>query len=66
MSSHQQAVCRSCGVAILWIETPNGKRTPVEATPVRGWQTYGDGHWRLAELHVSHFATCPDARRWRR
>jgi hypothetical protein len=40
--------CRSCGARVLWLESKNGKRAPINQ----------DG--------VNHFATCPDANRWRK
>jgi hypothetical protein len=40
--------CRSCDALVLWLESTNGKRAPMNP----------DG--------VSHFATCPDADRWRK
>lgn len=67
MSEH----CRSCGEAILWARTVNGKPMPLDPEPVRG------GNVRLEKgtahvlgpleadaeprLYVSHFATCPQA-----
>lgn len=55
MSEHVATVevsqCRSCGAAIWWGETQNGKRCPydiVNDEPTR----------------QSHFGTCPDAKRW--
>lgn len=44
---HRIALCRSCTAAIVWIETNNGRRMPVEPYgPKRG---------------ESHFAHCPNA-----
>jgi len=42
--------CRSCAARIVWIKTESGKNMPVNAE--------GDP--------TSHFATCPDANRWRK
>jgi hypothetical protein len=50
--------CKSCGAAIVWIATPKGYAMPINAMPIRmnGLTGYGQ----------SHFATCPNAREWRR
>ncbi len=49
-----EGLCRSCGAEILWVQTPNGKKMPVDPSE--------DEQAR----HVSHFATCPDHAKWRR
>lgn len=50
--------CRSCGAAIVWGQTSKGAAVPVNVDQVRmvGGKGYG----------VTHFATCPEAREWRR
>jgi len=75
--------CRSCGEAVVWAETKNGKTMPVDAEPsadgnvelheyrgavtviVHGAATIAEARAR-AELHTSHFKTCPNANGWRR
>jgi len=52
--------CRSCGAEILWIETSNGKRCPVDASPKNVYVVTQKG-WRLLKGFESHFATCPQA-----
>jgi hypothetical protein len=59
------ADCRSCGKTVFWITTTGAKRMPVDCD-VAG------GRWPLATFAgeqigrgVSHFATCPDASKWR-
>ena len=77
MRVQTQGVCRSCGAAILWVETDSGKLMPVDLTPVEQgnlfvWQQE-DGTWRCSVVepswgkrrHRPHFATCPDAESWR-
>jgi hypothetical protein len=53
----QVGTCRSCGAAIVWSVTSRGNPIPINAVNTRmvGGQRYG----------VSHFATCPDAKKWR-
>jgi hypothetical protein len=68
--------CRACGAPIKWLRMPSGKAMPVDAKAVRRagtavlWREDGrqalpgaDGY---TEGHESHFATCPDAARFRR
>jgi len=51
-------VCASCGAAITWLTTGNGKAIPVNVAKVREFdgKIYG----------ITHFATCPHGREWRR
>jgi len=70
------ARCRSCGAPIIWALTKSGKPMPVtrrdggnvELEPVSDDPSDGftarivpDG----CGAYVSHFATCPQAKRWR-
>jgi hypothetical protein len=53
--------CRSCGAPIVWLDTNNNRRMPVDAATVRPEdRSYEQGQ------HVCHFATCPQANEWRR
>ena len=64
--------CRSCGAAIEWAEVvASGRRMPFDGrlAPVESRQHPENG--RVVEIvdldaTTSHFATCPDAARWRR
>ena len=63
--------CRSCGAEIIWIKTPEGKSMPLDAKPEKRWvENVADGHgvdyWGLEDTYVSHFATCPDAAKFRK
>lgn len=53
--------CRSCGAAIVFLRTRAGKRIPVNADTV----AVGDCEFDH-ERHVSHFADCEQADRWRK
>ena len=44
--------CRGCGAAICWVETPHGKKMPLNRTGVHLWE--------------SHFASCPEAEAFRK
>lgn len=70
-------VCRSCRAPIVWAETAGGKRMPVDAEPAPlgnialtelddgrvHASVVAEGAVLLTEqpLHLSHFATCPNA-----
>lgn len=70
--------CRTCKAAVLWITLePRNKPHPVNPVPVEGGSIrctleggrrtgrvlpYGA---RTGKLYMSHFATCPDADKWR-
>lgn len=54
-------LCRSCRQPISWLKTSNDKLIPVDAETVRSSDTHFDGR-----RHVSHFATCPQAKKWRK
>jgi hypothetical protein len=76
-----QEKCRSCGADIVWCQTGKGKAMPVDAEPcadgnvaITASQVPGQLPFAnvltpptlgLEALHKSHFATCPDADRWR-
>lgn len=53
--------CRSCGAAIVFLRTAAGRSMPVDAIDVLPDDTTYD-----AKRHVSHFATCPEAKLWRK
>jgi hypothetical protein len=69
--SRNLSACRSCGAPVEWAETATGKRMPfnppIVTVPVLV-PVIIDG--RVVEdvdgATVSHFATCPDAKDWRR
>ncbi len=73
--------CRSCGRLVIWAVTKNGKRMPVDASPTSdGTIALDEGPDGAVKASVagpapellweprytSHFATCPEAARWRR
>jgi len=65
------AKCKSCGAEIEWIKTKAGKNAPIDAKPVKVYIEAPDliGHenrWILISAFTSHFATCPDADKFRR
>jgi hypothetical protein len=67
--------CRSCDAPIEWAITTKGQRIPLDPEPGPGGNlvlvdgvarhpTLGEGVPYLQ--YTSHFATCPDAERFRR
>jgi hypothetical protein len=70
--------CAACGAQIIWRETPAGKTMPVDANPAPEGNVLIEGSKCLVlgplevqaresgDLHLSHFATCPQAARFRK
>lgn len=66
--------CRSCGAEIVWAITTSGKRMPIDAAPVPNGNVTlrddgGDAPTALVGkggTHVSHYATCSEAKQWRK
>lgn len=55
--------CSSCGMPVVWFRTKNGKRMPVDAATTKP----NDREDQLDLMrHVSHFASCRDADKWRK
>lgn len=75
-----RAKCSSCGADILWCESATtGALMPIDAEPVASGNVALVGrvaHVRRGDLfepmlpegprYQSHFATCPNAKQWRR
>ncbi len=74
------SVCRSCPAEVVWTITAGGKRMPVDANPsdrgdlelvdevsgvVRSTYVPEEEREGRDDLHLSHFATCPQAGQWR-
>lgn len=51
-----------CGAPIMWLETVNGRKTPVD--PRKRTVIDKDGNYHQG--YESHFASCPNADRFRR
>lgn len=69
--------CRSCKAPIFWATTSGDRRIPIDANPVPDGTLIVDGDvaYLLGSLgledysgprYQTHFATCPDAKGWRR
>lgn len=70
--------CSSCGAPIFWALSSSGKRIPLNAEP---YNVMANGHYAVEwpngpnaaplaihrpAIHVTHFATCPNASSHRR
>lgn len=71
--------CRSCGASIIWCETVNGKRMPVDEDPDPNGKivldetvdppkaaAFTEAADSGADRFTSHFATCVDSKKWRK
>jgi hypothetical protein len=56
--SSQYGTCRSCSAPIYWVKTRAGKNMPVDADTA----TRGDTQFDPQAGHISHYATCPQAK----
>ncbi len=63
--------CKGCGKKIIWGQTAEGKKIPLDAVaPVYNVIVGNSGDERLEHIvraesaYVSHFATCPDDNRF--
>lgn len=61
-------LCKSCKALVIWLYTAKGKAVPVDADTVAvGYTDQQFAPYMPGLLgHRSHFASCPDAARWRR
>jgi hypothetical protein len=71
--------CRTCGARVLWVVTERGNKMPLDADPdPAGRFVLADGDPPLAVYvgegsaarpgegrYQSHFASCPDSKKWR-
>lgn len=74
MKDIERGTCRSCARDIVWGMTPAGKRMPLDPDPSPDGNLWIDEGVIMstkvdppdgAPRYLSHFVTCPDAKRWR-
>ena len=75
MSTHggDAAECRTCNAPVIWVQSAStGKRMPLNRDPIPGG-TYQIDERGFAHVdrsqptgRISHFATCPNAKTWRK
>jgi len=58
--------CTSCNAPILFVKTATGKILPLEWRAERWWLVDSSGTARAVLVHQTHFASCPDAAKFRR
>lgn len=67
--------CKSCDAEILWSRTINNKAIPLDVEKVYGGNIILEAEGALARVvkpnisvkrYVSHFSTCPNAKRHRK
>lgn len=54
--------CRRCPAKIVFLYTKNQKAIPVDADTVKE----GDVEFDAAKGHVTHFQTCPEAKKFKK
>ena len=57
--------CRSCKAEILWIKV-DGKIIPLNSKPEKRYVEVDFGSFKLCNTYITHFATCPDAAKFRK
>lgn len=61
--------CESCGADIIWVKTINDKAIPLNPE-MKTILTLAPGSihpkYQVVRGRESHFATCPDAKKWRK
>lgn len=69
----KEGICRGCGKKIGWVRMLSGKRMPVDLEPVQKVVViYHDPQGVLPSMgktvsgYTSHFATCPQADKFRK
>jgi len=64
--------CKSCSAPVFWIKTSNGKNMLLNAKPEKRFIVDGDPEGFIVpdavmkDTYVSHFATCPQSKKWRK
>lgn len=62
--------CKSCKKEIVFLETNSGSAIPVDLDSLTiSEQSWTIGHQKMffdKSKHVTHFATCPDAKKFRK
>jgi hypothetical protein len=58
--------CRSCSKPIRFVPTQTGKQIPLDLESEERRVAVVDGKATVVETWLAHFATCPEANRWRK
>ena len=62
LNPHETTKCKSCKAEIYFLNTKNNKLIPVNAETVQEGETTFD----KTKGHIAHWASCPDALKFRR
>jgi hypothetical protein len=54
--------CKACNTPIIWIKTANGKNMPIDAKPIKAYNT----DHQLVDVHMTHWATCPKSEQFKK
>ena len=57
--------CRNCKAPILWVDTKNGKKMPLNDKPFSAVHVK-EGIGEVIQVHMPHWATCPGADQFRK
>ena len=58
--------CKGCGAEIKWIRTENNKNMPLDLELITIYIVDVAGFPRLAKGHQIHWATCPEAKQFKK
>lgn len=64
-AQREPGTCSGCQAPIYWVTLASGKRMPLD----RGRETrmvFHEGQWLALGAYKSHFASCPEADRFRK
>ena len=65
-SQPKRSICKGCAAEILWIRTEAGKFAPIDLKQKSFYVLVGDDSAALRKGHEPHFATCPNANRFKK
>ena len=78
MSARPTTTCRSCTAVTMWAKTPAGNSMLLDAEPVADGNVVlegglarvvgppSEGELDLSPRYRPHWASCPDAQKWRK
>jgi len=61
--------CKSCDAPVVWAKNSKGTFIIMDAKPEKRIvidQVNGEALCKMVDTYISHFATCPDHKKWRK
>ena len=58
--------CKACGTPIVFVKTPSGKTQVLDETTKEKRVAVIDDVAHMVDTYLSHYATCPNAKEFRR